>query len=90
MFLNSHTMLGRYLLRSGSFVDSGADMNKSTFTAERISGAFVKSVLGRSSIETDDDIIAVVKKKLEQKNITSHQTMEGVAQVRGMIGDIAT
>ncbi len=51
---------------SGSFIDTGIEMKRRTFSAERISGQYVKSVIGKTTIETDDDIYKVMRSKISE------------------------
>lgn len=65
----SHYIGKVYTSASGSFVDDGSNLRKRMFMAERVPGRFVKKILGRTSIRSDDDIIQVIKAIVKEKKL---------------------
>jgi hypothetical protein len=54
---------------AGSYVDSGVSLNKRTFRGDRVSGRYVKQILGRSAIRSDDDVLKVVQRLVADRPI---------------------
>ncbi|MDO8273247.1 MAG: hypothetical protein Q7U82_15240 [Gammaproteobacteria bacterium] len=65
----SNYLGGVYTALSGSFVDSGPILKRRTFSGERVTGVFVKSILGKSSIADDEDTRKVVEALLRRKKL---------------------